>query len=165
MSRHTPLAFNTFEGNTTVAMVKRHSLVAKTPRMPDPYPRVLHILGHPRFEELAVLTHIIDRCGGLDAVDDLAEQGDVNAELLSEMHARLYHSVERSINQGVKERQQITGFHILAAERVVLEAGLQPHKTLMELPALESIDGLGAYERGANGMMDKYDRSGFLERY
>lgn len=165
MTLQTPLAFKTFEGNTTVAMVKKHSRVAKTYRMPNPYPKVLQILGHPRFEELAVVTRLIYQSGGIVAVDDAAYEGDTNAGILMEYHTRLTHSVERSLNQGVKPRHQITGFHIMAAEGVVIESDLQPYKTMMELPPLERIDGLSEYQRGANRMMEKYDRSGILERY
>lgn len=165
MAKQTPLAFTTFEGSTTVATVKRHSQVAKTHGMPDPYPKVLHILGHPRFEELAVVTRLIHQSGGLMTVDDLAYQGDTSAGILMEYYTRLMHSVERSINQGVKPRHQITGFHILAAEGVVIESELFPHKTMLELPPLEHIDGLSTFERGVNSMLDQYDRSGFLERY
>ncbi len=167
MRKQIDLAFPNFEGTTTVDTIKRYSRNVKSYRMPDPYPQILEIFYHPRFVELAVITLLIHESGGVGVVDELAnEGGDPNAQLLMEYYTRLTHALERSMNQGIrKESKQITGFHILAAEKVVLESQLIPNKTFLELPPLEKIDGLSDGERGVNNFLNKYDHSGILERF
>ncbi|HUD19589.1 MAG TPA: hypothetical protein VMR81_04050 [Patescibacteria group bacterium] len=166
MRKQIDLAFPNFDGTTTVSTIKRYSRNVKRDGMSDPYPRILEILRHPRFEELSVVSLLIHESGGVGVVDELASSGDQNSIQLMEYYSRLIHALERSMNQGIlKESKQITSFHILAAENVVIESGLRPHKTTLELPPLEKIDGLSEGERGVNSLLNKYDHFGFLERF
>jgi len=165
-------AFPGFEGFTSASIIKKHSKLAKADRMPDPVPRVIQILGQPKFGELAVtsfmLKDIEDRLPGEDELARhinfiLIADEDPNIVITQGYHSLLMNALVRTLNQGVlNEKKQVNELHVMAAERVVFESQMRPKKTFLDLPSIDQTGGLTDYQRGVNALFRQYDRGNIL---
>jgi hypothetical protein len=171
------LAFKYFKGSVNRRQISQICLPFRQEYkgFPDPVPRIIEMLGQPKFAQLAVVSALL--AVAEDNIDDsdhimrrvklhMLDGEDPNLTILFEYHSLLSDALLLTMNQGVlSDRRQVHLDHVDIAEQVVRTAPLFPTLTIMDLPSLEQTGGRTDLERNLPKILNKYDRNDYYRRY
>lgn len=167
------LSFKYFRGSVNRHQISRICLPFRKEYkgFPDPVPRIIEMLGQPKFAQLAVVSSLLAVAeNNIDDNDHIMRRvklhmldgEDPNLTILFEYHRLLSDALLLTMNQGVlSDRDQVHLDHVDIAEKVVRTAPLFPTLTIMELPSLEQTGGRTDLERNLPKILNKYDRNGY----